>query len=486
MRPAAEVLRRWRADPIVFVRECLRAEPDEWQKDFLNALAGRLPPEERRKRFCLKASKGVGKSAGLAMGGWWFFVTRPHPKIICTSITGDNLRDGLWAEFAKWQQESAFLKSEFTLSAERIIANDHEDTWFVSARTWAKGADASQQANTLAGVHADNLMFIVDEAGGIPNAVMKAATAGLANVSEAEGREALLVIAGNPTHLSGPIFDACGRERHLWWIKEITSDPLDPKRSPRVDINFAQEVIDSEPGGRDSDVVRVNILGQFPKGQANTVNSLNDVMEAAKRTIAERDYRDEVLVMGVDVARFGDDESVICVRQGRVCFRLKTFRELDTMELASQVASVIEKVGPAAVFVDQTGIGAGVVDRLRQLGYHVVGVDGAASPDDPAYLNKRAECWFKGAEWMRTGCLPDDAQLVSQLAAPTHKYNSSTKRQVEAKADLKKRGVPSPDRADAFNLTFAYPVASRGIRAAQQHRAGTQAVAEYDPYQARP
>jgi phage terminase large subunit len=149
-------------------------------------------------RLALKACKGPGKTAVLSWIAWWFLATRPHPKIAATSISWDNLSDGLWTEMSKWQQKSDFLVKHFEWSKTRISCKAHPETWFMSARSWSKSASSDQQANTLAGLHADFILFILDESGGIPSSVMAAAEAALST-----GIECKLIQAGNPTHLSG-------------------------------------------------------------------------------------------------------------------------------------------------------------------------------------------------------------------------------------------------------------------------------------------
>lgn len=469
MKPAPATLRRWRESPLAFVREALGVEPDEWQAKVLQAFTS-------NKRLAMKACKGPGKSSVLAWLCWNFLATRPHPKVVATSITGPNLRDGLQSEMSKWQQRSPFLKAAFTWGAERIVNNDHPETWWMSARTWSQSADPSQQANTLAGIHAEYVLIVADEAGGIPDGVIAAAEGGLST-----GKEAKLVIAGNPTHLSGPLYRACTKERALWWVIEITGDPDDPLRSPRIDPAWAREQI--QKYGRDNPWVLVSVFGQFPSGQSNALLSVEDVSQASRRVVTPRDYMDEPKVLGVDVARFGDDRTVFFLRQGRAAFVPKVMRNQDTMQVAGQVAMTLDKHKPDACFVDQTGIGAGVVDRLRQLGYQVMGVDNAGRPSSPAkYLNRRVEMWDLLAEWVKGGGgIPDDGELIAEMTAPTYKFDASGKLVLESKADLKKRGLPSPDKADALALTFAAPVARRDLRVSMESRK-PRAISEYDPY----
>ena len=432
------------------MREVFQATPDPWQDEVLEAFP-------REQRIALKACKGPGKSTVEAWCGWNFLLTRPHPKVICTSITGDNLRDGLWAEYAKWQGRSPLLREAFEWTNTRIFAKDHPETWFASARQWSKSADPSSQADTLAGIHADHVLFQVDEAGGVPDAVASAAEAALAT-----GVETKLMIAGNPTLLSGPLYRACTRERDLWWVREITGDPDDPMRAPRIDPEWARAQIAKY--GRDNAWVLVNVFGKFPPAQSNVLIGVEDVAEAAKRVIPFTEYNQDAIILGVDVARYGDDRSVAVVRQGRRIGPPRTWRGLDLMTLAGHVADMMDTHQPHAVFVDQTGLGAGVVDRLRQLGRRVIGIDFGGKARDERFVNRRAEMWWLMAEWIKTASIPDIAELHAELTAPTYSYaNAAGRLQLEAKEDLKKRGLPSPDLADALALTFAEPVAHPGL-----------------------
>ena len=273
-----ETLLRWWEHPADFVREVFEVEPDAWQVDVLEAFP-------HSPRLAMKACKGPGKTAVLAWLIWNFLVTRPHPKIAATAITKDNLDDNLWAELAKWQKRSKLLEPAFTWQKTRIFCNEHPETWWASARTWSRSADATQQADTLAGLHADYLLFVLDESGGIPDAVMAAAEGGLANVVAGSGREAHLVQAGNPTHLEGPLYRACTSARARWHVTEITSDPDDPKRTPRVSVEWAREQI--EEYGRDSPWVLVNVFGRFPPASINALIGPDEVRDAMRRSYHE-------------------------------------------------------------------------------------------------------------------------------------------------------------------------------------------------------
>lgn len=467
MKPAAAKIKQWREDPVSFVKEQFGVVPDAWQERALRA----FPLEQR---IAIKANKGPGKSALDAWFAWNFLLTRPHPKVAATSVSGDNLRDGLWTEMAKWQSKSKLLKELFNWNAERITSKHYPETWWMAARTWSKAADPSQQANTLAGLHADYILFLIDEAGDVPDSVVAAAEAALAT-----GKETKLVITGNPTQTDGPLYRAFTRERELWFLVEVTGDPDDPNRSPRVSLEWARQQI--EKYGRHHPYVIVNVFGQFPPTASNALLGIEDVSSAARRTIGEADYIYDAKIMGVDVARFGDDRSVIFLRQGRMALRPKMFRNLDTMELAGQVALAITASKPDAVFIDATGLGAGVVDRCHQLGLRVQGVDFGSRPlrSEPKLANRRTEMWWQMAEWVRSGgCIPDDGELISELTAPTYFFRDAGI-SLEKKEDIKKRGLPSPDKADALALTFALPVVAPAV---SNIRNQEHTRHEYDPF----
>lgn len=179
-------------------------------------------------------------------------------------------------------------------------------------------------------------------------------------------------------------------------------------------------------------------------------------------------YVNDEMIMGVDVARFGMDETVIAIRRGRNARAepWMTYRNLDTMEVAARVAMEMDRLGPDAVFVDAGGIGAGVVDRLRQLGRNIIAVDSARRSDGTASVktaNKRAEMWARMRDWLAQGSvsIPIDIQLEAQMTAVQYKFDANNAILLEKKEDMRKRGLPSPDKADALALTFAYPVGKR-------------------------
>lgn len=447
---------------MAFVREELKVEPDKWQKRCLRNYAN--GEKSKGRRSGAKACKGPGKTAVLAWIAWHFLVCYPHPKIAATSITSDNLRDGLWAEMAKWQQKSQLLKQMFTWTITRIFHNDYPETWFMSARAWSKSAASEQQANTLAGLHADYILFIIDECGGIPDAVMAAAEAALANAGADVNPDAVakIVIMGNPTHLSGPLYRACTKEKSLWDMIEITGDPDDPERSPRISIQWAHEQI--KKYGRDNAWVMVNVFGKFPPASMNALLGPDDMEAAMCRTVPLEAYQHAPKILGVDVARQGDDRTVLFPRQGIVAFKPRIFRIPDSVEIAGQVARAIKSWQPDAVNIDNTGgWGSGVIDSLRKWGYAVNDVQFSGKANDYTYFNKRAEMACEAAHWIKNGgCLPRIDELTEEAVAITYFHNKDRLQLVE-KDQIKDEIGRSPDLFDGLGLTFAFPVVKAHI-----------------------
>ncbi len=446
---AVAKLRAWRENPLLFVHDNFKVEPDEWQKDMLRAFA-----DPRKTRIATKACKGPGKTA---VSAWCmlnflscYAEKGEHPKGAAVAITEDNLKDNLWPEVAKWQARSPFLKNAFQWTKERIFAKAHPETWFFSARSWPKTADATQQSNTLAGLHSEYLLFVLDESGGMPDSVMAAAEGGLAT-----GKWAKILQAGNPTHRSGPLYRACTSERHLWHVITITGDPDDPLRSPRISVKWAREQI--EKYGRDNPWVMVNVFGEFPPDSLNVLIGPDEVEKAMRRKVKDQDYLYSQKRIGVDVARFGDDRTILFPRQGLMTFKPVEMRNARSNDIASRVILGKTKWGSETEFIDDTGgYGSGVIDSMIQSGHPPIAVNFSGKADDPKYYNKRAEMWFRMTQWVkRGGSLPRMPELVAELTAPTYTF-AKGKFRLEEKAQIKARLGSSPDYADALALTFAH------------------------------
>lgn len=438
---------RWKMDPAAMVREEFAVEPDLWQ---LEALAAFARPDVQR--LALKACKGPGKTAVLVWCILNFLATRPYSRIGCTSVTADTLSTTLWPELAKWMNRSLFFREAFVWTKTRLECREAPETWFAVARAWPKHADPEQQAGVLAGLHADHVMFVLDESGGIPQAVMVTAEAVLAT----EGSEGKILQAGNPTHTTGPLYRACTQDRHLWQVVTITGDPDDPRRSPRISLQWAREQI--EQYGRDNPWVKVNVLGEFPPTSINALLGVEEVEAAMRRHLRSDVFDWAQKRIGVDVARFGDDRTVLFPRQGLAAFRPVVIRQERTTTIAARVAKGMTRWGAELVLIDDTGHwGHGVVDALVTAGFPVMPVVASDPALDPRYRNRRAEMWIEMAKWVQAGgALPNMPELVRELTVPTYTFLGG-KFVLEDKDQIKQRLGSSPDLADALAQTFALP-----------------------------
>ena len=477
-------LRRQRDDPVYFVKKHFQVEPDAWQCEFLQAYGSPVA----KKRISLQACAGPGKTAALAWAGWHFLSTRgtakEHPKGAAVSTTSDNLKDNLWPEFSKWQNRSQFLMKAFLWTKERIFSRQHPQTWWISARSWSKNANEDEQGRTLSGLHSQFVLALVDESGDIPITILKTAEQMLGNCTW--GR---IVQAGNPTSLQGMLYAAATILKEMWQIIRITGDPDDVNRSPRIDIELAREQI--KTWGRDNPWVMSYILGLFPPSSLNVLLGPDEVREAMNRHVSEDAYIYSQKRIGVDVARFGDDRTILYPRQGLVAFKPAEMRGSRSNEVAARLMLAKSKWGSEVELVDDTGgWGSGVIDSCIQSGVTPIPINFSGKAIDPRYLNKRAEMWFLMAQWVqRGGCLPQSDTLVKELTAPTYMFVNG-KFQIEPKDSIKKRLKFSPDEADALALTFALPEMPQSILHAvgrpsgKVHERGEPGVmaSDYDPY----
>ena len=472
---ATAKIRQWRNDPVLFVREVFEAEPDPWQLDVL-AEMGR----PGRKRIAMKACAGPGKTAVLAWAGWHrlacFAARGEHPKGAAVSVTRDNLDANLWPEMAKWRGRSRFLQAAFTWTKTRIFANDHPETWFLDARGYPKTANPEEIGRTLSGLHSQFPFYLIDESGDIAPSMVRSAEQGLTSC-----QDGLIITAGNATSHSGLLYHVSTQARGQWMVVSITADPDNPKRTPRVEADWAREQI--EIHGRDNPWVMAYILGEFPPGSINALLSVEEVEAAMGRHLREDAYKWSQMRLGVDVARFGDDRSVVFPRQGLAAFRPEVMRHQRTTDIGAKVMTMAQELGSDLELIDDTGHwGHGVLDNLIASGRSPIGIQYHGPARDPRYRNLRAEMWFAMAEWIkRGGALPPLPEMVAELTGPTYTLVNG-KLALEEKDQVKKRIGRSPDLADALACTFAVPDMPKMAR---RGNSPSFAVSDWDPYGVR-
>jgi len=264
------------------------------------------------------------------------------------------------------------------------------------------------------------------------------------------GKDATTILLGNPTRSSGYFFETHTRLRDSWWTKQVSC--LD---SPLVSPDFIKEM--EVKYGIGSNAMKVRVYGEFPTAEDDTLISLHAVEQASKRVVEQPEGTP--VVWGLDVARYGDDASVLCIRQGRHLIELHSWKKLSLMELAGRVLDLLNSADepPEEILVDSIGLGAGVLDRLRELDISARGVNVSESPAmADRYANLRAELWDLTKQWFNEEVqIPNDDSLIADLTAPRYSFNSSGKMLVESKAETKKRLGRSTDFADSLVLTFA-------------------------------
>ena len=444
--PFLEFQKRYGSDPVRFVREMIQLEPDPWQAEVLEDVSA------GQRRISIRSAHGVGKSAVLSWASIWFILTKYPCKVVMTAPSSPQLFDALFAETRGWINNlPPFLKELLVVTSDRIALKSAPDESFISART-----SRAESPESMQGVHSKHVLLLADEASGIPEEVFNAAQGSMS------GESATTILTGNPTRTTGFFYDTHNRLVEFWKTYHISAFD-----SPRVTPEFVEEV--RFKSGEDSNEYRVRVLGEFPTTDDNTILGRDLVEPSIYRDIA-LDSSAEV-VWGLDPARYGNDRTALIVRQGNIVSEVEFWRNLDLMQTCGAVKAKYDATSlkPAIICVDSIGIGAGVVDRLRELGLPVVGVNVSETPSVGNYRNLRAELWFRLKDWLlQRGCkLPKNEILISELCSVRYLYTSSGKVQVESKEEMKKRGLKSPDLADALVLTFA---AAEGTMLNPQYR----------------
>lgn len=440
-----------RNDPERYVRTCIeipnQGTPDTWQSAQLNRVKSAFEKNPLAViREAISSGHGIGKSAEVAWLILWAMSTRPHLAGVITANTEAQLSTKTWRELAVWHKRS-INAHWFQWTATKFYHVDHPETWFVSAIPWTEN-----RSEAFAGLHAEHVLVIYDEASAIPDCIWEVSEGAMTTP------RAMWFCYGNPTKNTGRFRECFGKFKHRWHHTQIDSRTC--KMTNKDEIG--QWVSDY---GEDSDFVRVRVRGEFPRAGSLQFIPSDHVANARNRTNEHSVYFHMPVLLGVDVARFGDDQSVILVRQGRKVIKLFKFRGLNTMQLAARVVEKIRQYHPLCTFIDVIGVGGGVVDQLVELGYPIQEVNAASKPDDEeTYLNKRAEMWGRLREWIAGEVdIPDDPELADELTGLEYGYTATKFQiQLEKKEDMKARGLSSPDCGDALALTFAEHVAPPG------------------------
>ena len=436
--------------------------PRKWQREVLQTITDHIKANKGEVDFdtlrqAVSSGRGIGKSALVSWIVIWMLSTRIGSTTIVSANSESQLRSITWAEITKWLAMS--LNSHwFEVSATRLmpakwltelVERDLKKGtryWGVEGRLWS-----AENPDAYAGVHNfDGVLVVFDEASGIDDSIW-AVTAGF--FTENTPNRFWLAFS-NPRRNTGYFYETFHSKREFWKTKVV-----DARTVEGTDKQVYQQIIDEY--GPDSAQAHVEVYGEFPNaGDDQFISSLvvDDAMKRAK-------YKDPSapIVIGVDPARFGADATVLAVRQGRDIVKIIRHRGDDTMTVVGHIIEAIEEWKPAMVFIDEGGLGAGIVDRLKEQRYKIKGVNFGWKSRNPAmYGNMRAQIWGDMREWLKSASIPNDRFLKTDLISPMMKPDSKGSIFLESKKDMKARGLASPDAADAIALTFSYPVASRG------------------------
>jgi hypothetical protein len=406
------------------------------------------------------SGRGPGKSALVAWLILWMLTTRIGSSVIVSANTENQLRTVTWGELAKWS--TMIINAHWwDISATKLtpagwLTELVERDLKKGTRYWAAEGKLWSEENPdgYAGNHNhDGMMVIFDEASGIPDSIWSVASGFFTE----KIADRFWFAFSNPRRNSGYFFECFHAKRDFW-----STEQIDARTVEGTDTAFYEKILAEY--GEDSFEARVEVYGEFPTegdGQFIPHHLVDAAMERPR-------WRDPTApkILGVDPARSGIDYMTIWLRQGRDARRIKRVQGADTMENVGYVIEAIEEHNPVLVNIDEGGLGAGVVDRLKEQKYKQVrGVNFGWKAKNPRmYANKRAEIWGAVKEWLPTASLEQDRRVKSDLTGPKRKPTSNGAIQLESKEDMRKRGLPSPDDGDALALTFAHPVAHREER----------------------
>lgn len=471
-----EDLARFSSDPLGFVYWAFdwgvgelefAVGPEEWQKKLLTQLGEGVISVGEAVQLARTSGHGIGKSCCVAWIILWALSTFTDTRGVVTANTENQLKTKTWVELAKWFR-LFIAKDMFTMTATSIYSSDpaHERTWRIDMVPWSE-----RNTEAFAGLHnqGKRILVVFDEASAIPDIIFEVTEGALTD----KNTQIIWICFGNPTRNKGR-FRECfkgGKFAHRWKTDAIDSRTVSFTDKQQME-RWAKDY------GEDSDFFRIRVRGVFPRVDSDSFIPYDLAVAATVRELGEPTGAN--IIFGVDVGRFGDDPSIIYPRAGRdaVSIPPRILFGQDTMQVAAAVSDMYHLYKPVYIFVDEGGVGGGVVDRLRQLHLPVIGVDFGSKSDgvnrepNVKYANKRAEMWGELRAWLMTGRIPErpgglETTFVDELTAPAYTFNNKEEILLESKKDMRRRGIPSTNLADALALTFAMPSVEFGARDAK-------------------
>lgn len=465
----AEFLAQYTHDPLGFVYaafpwgegELEGREPDPWQISVLKDIGDNIADIETVTREAVASGNGIGKSCLVAWIILWAISTHADTRGVVTANTDTQLRTKTWAELSKWHR--LFIGKElFKYTATSIFSTqpDHDKTWRIDAIPWSK-----ENPEAFAGMHnqGNRILIIFDEASAIFDEIWRVTEGAVTDANT----EIAWCVFGNPTRNTGKFFDCFNAERDLWTTRQIDSRNVAISNKTQI-----QKWADTY--GVESDFFKIHVRGLFPSSEENQLISRELVDIAMDRRLESREYRYAPIILGVDPAWTGGDTLAIIMRQGLYCKVLAEFPRNDNdMAVGRKIAKLQDDLSASAVFIDQ-GYGTGIYSVGKDMGrdnWRIVNF--AERADSKEYANKRAEMWDEVRKWLKDGGALNNDKLAEELTRPEAYINRRGRLQLESKDDMKRRGLASPNLADALALTFAFPVRVSGnIRYRRARRAG--------------
>ncbi len=477
------LLNRWSFNAVEFVQEAIGVRSDvkkglmisDQQMEYLKVLpklvhskiklheGAELTKEEvslsTKWGISTMSGQGTGKAAVAAWTIIWFLGCFPRPKILCTAPVADSLRNIIWPEVTKWLNHrdmngnyACKVRDWFEVQTDKIYykqipKNSWGKEWFCLGRTSSPNQSSDEQVETLSGYHEDYLLYLVDEASGVPDPVFKPLSGGLTQKCN------FIVMFFNPTRRTGFAIETQFGKSSNNWVKL----QWDSEKSPLVSKQHIKDM--EEKFGRESNTFRIRVKGVPPVSDDGTLIPWDWIFDSVDRKIEVA--KEEPVIMGVDCAGYGEDKAVILVRQGMKIIAIYSYNKLNTTELASWVLEKRNFHEPDVIYIDAIGLGAGVYDQVKEVQRErCFPINASESPSRSEKFDRlRDELWWKARELFenRLLCIPDDQALIEQLAGPRYNPDKKGRIKVESKQDMKKRGLRSPDRADAFVMTFFRP-----------------------------
>lgn len=451
--------------------------PEDWQRDQLIRIRDGLATPNQVIQEAVASGHGVGKSALVAWLIKWGIDTKPHANGVVTANTETQLKTKTWVSLGRWHHMS-ITKDIFKLTATSYYHPEYERTWRLDMVPWSE-----RNTEAFAGLHNQGrrILIIFDEASAIPDVIWETSEGALTD----KDTQILWCVYGNPTRNTGRFKDCFGggQFNEFWHTTQVDSRTVSFTNKEQIDRWI-------KAYGEDSDFVRIRVYGLFPRvGEMEFFNA-DDVQAAAQREAISG--LSDPLALGVDVARYGKNSSVIYPRKGRDArtYERQRFQGLSTVQLADKVFESNFRFHADGIMVDGGGVGGGVVDQIRAKALHCFEVQFGGKDDTPhsvwgslgeKYANKRSGMYGAARAWLKTGCIPSDPAFIKQFSAIKYTLNKRDEIQLISKEDMLKLDPDLElDDIDAFVLTFAHALAAHEM-AGGEHMRRPMVESEYDP-----